>query len=176
MPRYFPTQDFARNFRCTHSMSAEVSEMLLNAQKSYQTFLTLLRNEHRIICSSAPLRAGMRRFCEENEIEYWNFDDESIGKDGLIDGKLLNPDPLVHHYGPPAYMEMKTQGSGTVSSQPRLRPSYGAARSRNIAPALPRSLARRGSRRTRACRRRHNWMMGRRRPDCPSCSCQSWSP
>ena len=118
---------------------AEVSEMLLHALTSYQKFLTLLRNEHRVICLSAPLptiidgrewgavanarkdvrasqaertlltigfNEGMRRFCEENAIEYLDFDDDSIGKDGLVDRRLLNSDPLDHHYEPRAYMEM----------------------------------------------------------------------
>jgi hypothetical protein len=118
---------------------AEVSEMLLHALTSYRSFLTRLRNDHRVICLSAPLptitdgqewgavanarrevrasqaqrtlltirfNEGMRRFCAANGIEYLDFDDESIGRDGLVDRRLLNSDPLDHHYEPRAYLEM----------------------------------------------------------------------
>lgn len=49
---------------------------------------------------------GVREFCEKANIEYLDFDDESMGKDGLVDMRLLNSDPLDHHYEPCAYMEM----------------------------------------------------------------------
>jgi hypothetical protein len=118
---------------------AEVSEMLLTALTSYQSFLTLLRDQRRVICLSAPLptitdgqewgavanarrdvrasqlertmltigfNESMRKFCESNGIEYLDFDDESIGKEGLVDSKLLNSNPLDHHYEPRAYLKM----------------------------------------------------------------------
>jgi len=118
---------------------AEVSQMLLNALKSYQDFLTVLKNGHRVICLSAPLptipdgqewgevanarkavrasqmerttlttrfNEGMRKFCAENGIGFLDLDDQSIGKDGLVDKRLLNSNPLDHHYEPRAYMEM----------------------------------------------------------------------
>jgi hypothetical protein len=117
----------------------EVSEMLLNALASYQRFLMLLLNKHRVICLSAPLptikdgqewglvanaRRGVRasqldrtmltirfnkrvkKFCAKNRIEYLDFDSDSIGSDGLVDIKLLNRNPLDHHYEPRAYIEM----------------------------------------------------------------------
>lgn len=117
----------------------DVSEMLLSALASYQDFLTVLRNGHRVICLSAPLptipdgqnwgevanarkdvrasliertrltirfNAGMRKFCAGNGIDYLDFDAQSMGVDGLVDKRLLNPNPLDHHYEPRAYMEM----------------------------------------------------------------------
>ena len=48
----------------------------------------------------------MRKFCAENGIEYLGFDDQSIGEDGLVAAKLLNSNPLDHHYEPRAYMDM----------------------------------------------------------------------
>jgi hypothetical protein len=49
---------------------------------------------------------GVREFCEKAYIEYLDLDRESMGKDGLVDTRLLNSDPLDHHYAPCAYMEM----------------------------------------------------------------------
>lgn len=118
---------------------AELSQMLLSALTSYQDFLTVLKDGHRVICLSAPLptipdgqewgevanarkdvrasqmerttltirfNAGMKRFCAENGIDYLDFDDQSMGEDGLVDKRLLNSNPLDHHYEPCAYMEM----------------------------------------------------------------------
>lgn len=118
---------------------AAVSQMLLNALRSYQDFLTALKGGHRVICLSAPLptipdgqewgevanarkdvrasqmertaltirfNEGMRKFCAENGIEYLDFDGQSIGEDGLVDKRLLNSNPLDHHYEPRAYMDM----------------------------------------------------------------------
>lgn len=48
----------------------------------------------------------MREFCEKREIAYLDFDDESIGADGLVDTRLLNTSPLDHHYEPRAYLAM----------------------------------------------------------------------
>lgn len=45
-------------------------------------------------------------FCEKEGIQYLNFDDESIGDDGLVDVRLLNKIPTDHHYEPLAYVAM----------------------------------------------------------------------
>lgn len=149
---------------------AGVPQMLLHALRSYQEFLTLLQDDHRVICLSAPLptitdgqewgtvanarrdvhasqlqrtsltirfNRGMRRFCEGNGIEYLDFDDESIGKDGLVDARLLNSNPLDHHYEPGAYLDMviprlRKQLRPELRNPPR--PSSAAAHS-NIDPS-----------------------------------------
>jgi hypothetical protein len=66
----------------------------VRASQAERTALTIRFNE------------GMRSFCARNGIAYLNFDHESIGKDGLVDAKLLNSNPLDHHYEPRAYMDM----------------------------------------------------------------------
>ena len=66
----------------------------VRASQAQRTTLTIRFND------------GMRKFCEGNGIEYLDFDDESIGKDGLVDARLLNSNPMDHHYEPRAYMEM----------------------------------------------------------------------
>lgn len=66
----------------------------VRASQAQRTTLTIRFNE------------GMRSFCAKNGIGYLDFDGESIGKDGLVDAKLLNSNPLDHHYEPRAYMEM----------------------------------------------------------------------
>lgn len=49
---------------------------------------------------------GVREFCEKARVEFLDLDIESMGKDGLVDMRLLNSDPLDHHYEPGAYLEM----------------------------------------------------------------------
>jgi hypothetical protein len=48
----------------------------------------------------------MKEFCASREIAHLHFDDESIGADGLVDTRLLNTNPLDHHYEPRAYLAM----------------------------------------------------------------------
>jgi hypothetical protein len=66
----------------------------VKASQVDRTMLTIRFNE------------GVREFCAKANIEYLDFDDESMGKDGLVDTRLLNGDPLDHHYEPDAYMKM----------------------------------------------------------------------
>ncbi|BAW96819.1 hypothetical protein NIES970_17610 [[Synechococcus] sp. NIES-970] len=49
---------------------------------------------------------SMKRFCFQKKITYLDFDDESIGKDGLVHDKLINSDPHNHHYDANSYIEM----------------------------------------------------------------------
>lgn len=49
---------------------------------------------------------SINEFCQNNKIEYLDFDDESIGKDGLVDIRLLNKNPADHHYEPRTYIKM----------------------------------------------------------------------
>jgi hypothetical protein len=51
----------------------------------------------------------MQDFCKKNAITYLDFDDESIGYNGLVDSKFLNQNPADHHYDSYAYAEMIIQ-------------------------------------------------------------------
>lgn len=49
---------------------------------------------------------GMRNFCEKNTITYLSFDEEAIGKDGLVNSSLLSENPNDHHYAMNVYAEI----------------------------------------------------------------------
>jgi hypothetical protein len=52
---------------------------------------------------------NIQEFCKMSAITYLDFDDESIGRNGLVDGKLLNQNTADHHYDSHAYAEMIIQ-------------------------------------------------------------------
>src|ERR1700733_3880555 len=64
----------------------------------------------------------------------------------------------------------------SCTARRRPRPFCGAGHWRSTGPPLLRSPAERDRRRIRACRHRRNWPTVPRRPDFPSCCCQSSSP
>lgn len=48
----------------------------------------------------------MKEYCQKNRIIYLDFDNESIGRDGVVDINLLNKNPTDHHYEPNVYIQM----------------------------------------------------------------------
>lgn len=48
----------------------------------------------------------MKKFCKLNGVEYVDLDADSIGKDGLVNSRLLNKDPADHHYDKEAYASL----------------------------------------------------------------------
>jgi hypothetical protein len=48
----------------------------------------------------------MKAFCQEHEIEYLDFDQASLGADGIVEHRLLNKHPTDHHYDYDAYRKM----------------------------------------------------------------------
>jgi len=48
----------------------------------------------------------IQAFCKANAIEYIPLDQESLGKDGLINPYLLNPDTNDHHYDGAKYADL----------------------------------------------------------------------
>ncbi|GAM58793.1 hypothetical protein JCM19231_8 [Vibrio ishigakensis] len=45
-------------------------------------------------------------YCESKKIAYLSLDSLSLGIDGTVKSKLLNPDPTDHHYNQDVYAEM----------------------------------------------------------------------
>ncbi|MEM9946302.1 MAG: SGNH/GDSL hydrolase family protein [Cyanobacteria bacterium P01_D01_bin.36] len=66
----------------------------VSATQGERTALTLQFNDH------------MHTFCKLNRILYLSFDEESLGKNGLVRSGLLSSNPTDHHYSGRAYAEM----------------------------------------------------------------------
>lgn len=49
---------------------------------------------------------NMEQWCINSDISYINLDCFSMGKDGLVDKKLIHPNPHDHHYNPTEYMAL----------------------------------------------------------------------
>ncbi len=48
----------------------------------------------------------MRNFCQMHDFTHIGLDATSLGNDGLVSPRLLNPNPADHHYATPVYAQM----------------------------------------------------------------------
>ena len=55
----------------------------------------------------------MKAYCAEKSLTYIDLDPDSLGPDGLVDPRLLNPRSSDHHYDPAVYAELIGSRLGT---------------------------------------------------------------
>jgi hypothetical protein len=74
-----------------------------------QARLSVKATQHERTALTRQFNNSIASWCRDQAIPYINLDPFSVGPNGLVDTKLLHPDPLNHHYHPSYYQELLAQ-------------------------------------------------------------------